>query len=202
MNRTVLFALTSLATALLAVGCAPHKIQYYQLSAVPAQPALAPAGPMILVGHIAVPVALQDGRIRYREGANEVGAYEYHRWIEQPGMMVRDSLIMTLRSSGRYSAVQETGSGALGDYTVRGKLLEFAEIDNAGIQTRVTLDLELRESKTGRLVWNQTLTHNDPVEAKKVAAVAQSLDRNLQTVVTRASEAIGGYVGAHPVASR
>jgi hypothetical protein len=85
---------------------------------------------------IATPESLQDARIRYRAGANEMGSYEYHRWEERPGAMVRDSLVRALRASGKYRRVLESSSSAIGDYLLRGKLYEFAEVDNPAIQTR------------------------------------------------------------------
>jgi ABC-type uncharacterized transport system auxiliary subunit len=197
MIRTTLVLVVALL--LLASGCAPHKVQYYQLSAVTKPVAPAETGPVVLVGRIATPQALQDGRIRYRDGLNAVGAYEYHRWTDPPGIMVRDSLIHVLRASGKYKSVQEMGSSAEGDYAVRGKLVEFSEMDGNGIATRVSLDLELREVRTGRLVWNDVLTHDDPVQAKTVPDVVQSLDRNLQVVLGDAASAIGSYVAAHPL---
>ena len=187
------------AVLLFVSGCAPHKIQYYQISTIVKQPASVETGPVLLVGRIATPLALQDGRIRYLAGANEVGAYEYHRWTDPPGIMVRESLIHVLRASGKFKSVQETASSAEGDYNLRGKLLEFSEVDGNGIATRITLDLELREIKTGRLVWNETLTHDDPAPAKTVADVVQSLDRNLQVVLGNAANDIGTYVAAHPL---
>ena len=193
---------TSLVVALLllASACAPHRIQYYQISTSVRPPAPAETGPVLLVGRIATPLALQDGRIRYLAGPNEVGAYEFHRWTDPPGIMVKDSLIHVLRASGKFKSVQEASSSADGDYNLRGKLLEFSEVDVSGIATRVSLDLELREVKTGRLVWNETLTHDDPVQAKsKVADVVQSLDRNLQTVLGNAASDISTYVAAHPL---
>jgi ABC-type uncharacterized transport system auxiliary subunit len=210
MSRTSLIsAMPIAAVMLLAVllqssGCTPHRVQYYQLSAnvKPAVPA--ETGPVMLVGRIATPQALQDGRIRYHAGSNEVGAYEYHRWTDPPGMLVRESLIHVLRASGKFKSVQEAGSTAEGDYTVRGKLLEFSELDGNGgngIVTRVSLDLELREVKTGRLVWNEVLTHDDPVQAKTVSDVVQSLDRNLQMVLGDAASAIGSYVTTHTLRS-
>ena len=84
-----------------------------------------PDGPTILVGLIATPESLQDGRIRYRAGANETGSYEYHRWTERPGAMVRDSLVRALRASGKYQRVLESSSSAMGDYLVRGKALRI-----------------------------------------------------------------------------
>lgn len=185
------------ALLLFTSSCLPHRVQYYQLSTIVKPVAPLETGPVILVGRIATPQALQDGRIRYREGPNEVGAYEYHRWTDPPGILVKDSLIQVLRATGKFKAVEEAASSASGDYSVRGRLLEFAELDGNGIATRVSLDLELREVKTGSLVWNQVLTHDEPVQAKKVADVVQSLDRNLQVVLGDAASAITSYVAAH-----
>ena len=67
--------------------------------------------------------------------------------------------------------------------------------------TRISLDLELREVKTGRLIWNGILTHDDPVQAKKVSDVVQSLDRNLQVVLGEAASAIGSHVSDPPLKS-
>jgi ABC-type uncharacterized transport system auxiliary subunit len=187
------------ALLLLASGCAPHKIQYYQISAS-VKPALpAETGPVLLVGRIVTPMALQDGRIRYLAGLNEVGTYEYHRWTDPPGIMVKDALIHVLRASGKFKSVQEAASSAEGDYNLRGKLLEFSEVDSNGISTRISLDLELREVRTGRLVWNETFTHDDPAQAKTVSDVVQSLDRNLQVVLGNVASDVGTYVAAHPI---
>jgi ABC-type uncharacterized transport system auxiliary subunit len=195
MNRTSLIV----AALLFASGCATHKVQYYQISTSVKQAASAETGPVLLVGHIATPLALQDGRIRYLAGANEVGAYEYHRWTDPPGIMVKESLVHVLRASGKFKSVQDAASSVEGDYTLRGKLIEFSEVDSSGIATRVSLDLELRDVKTGRLVWNQTFTHDDPVQAKTVADVVASLDRNLQVVLGNAATDIGAYVTSHPL---
>jgi ABC-type uncharacterized transport system auxiliary subunit len=204
MIRMSLTAAVSIASVLLMSGCTPHRVQYYQLSANVKPAAPAETGPILLVGRIATPQALQDGRIRYHAGSNEVGAYEYHRWTDPPGMLVRESLIHVLRASGKFKSVQEAGSTAEGDYTLRGKLLEFSELDGNGgngIVTRVSLDLELREVRTGRQVWDQVLTHDDPVQAKTVSDVVQSLDRNLQVVLGDAASAIGSYVTTHALRS-
>lgn len=204
MIRTSLFAVVSIPLLLVTSSCAPHRVQYYQLSTNVKPAASAETGPVVLVGRIATPLALQDGRIRYHAGSNEVGAYEYHRWTDPPGILVRESLIHVLRATGKFKSVQEAGSTAEGDYVVRGKLLEFSELDSSGangITTRVSLDLDLREVKTGRLVWNQVLTHDDPVQAKTVSDVVQSLDRNLQVVLGDAASAIGSYATAHPLRS-
>src|SRR5580658_6539734 len=127
---------------LLDVGCLDSRPVHYYTIQTPAAPVAppAPGGPAITVGNIAMP-ELQDGRIRYRIGSNEVGAYQFHRWTERPGTMISESLVRTLRASGKYRSVSESGSSAAGDYLLRGKLYEFDEVDRETIQTSISLQV-------------------------------------------------------------
>src|SRR5215475_5536808 len=92
-----------IAGCLAGSGCVSSRpVHYYTLGATPPPANHGKAGGLILlVGKIATPEALQDGRIRYRAGSNEAGAYEYHRWTERPSVMVQDMLSQALRSSGK-----------------------------------------------------------------------------------------------------
>ena len=170
-------------------------IHYYAINP-PAASAAAPKpdGPALLIGRIATPEALQDGRIRYRSGSNEVGAYEYHRWTERPAAMVQDLLLRTLRASGKYLQVQEAYTAAAGDYLVLGKLYELEEIDNPSIRTRVSLRLEMLDRKTGVVVWNRHYDRDEPVEGKTIHEVVLSLERNLQQVITTATSGIDAFL--------
>ena len=190
-----------IAGALLWAGCAPTvKVHYYTIqppaiqAASPSANPTASDGVVLLVGDIATPAALQDGRIRYRAESNETGGYEYHRWVERPGTMVRNSLVRALRASGRYQHVLDAGSTAPGDYLVRGKLTEFGEVDGTSIQTRISLQVELVDRKTNRTVWDRIMEREEPVGSKDVPNVVQSLDRNLQHVVSDTATEIDRFL--------
>ena len=180
-----------LACLLLAACVGEKPIHYYRVNQ-PAAPAAAVKanGPILLVARIAAPEALQDNRIRYRAGANEVGAYEYHRWTDRPSLMVRELLIQTLRDSGRYRQVQEASSSAVGDFLLRGRLDEFDEIDEPALHSRVSLRLELVDRKTGLVVWDRHFHREEPIAAKNIKDVVASLERNLQQVIAEASAAL------------
>jgi len=145
---------------------------------------------VLVIGRITTPEALQDGRIRYRAGSNEVGAYEYHRWTERPAAMVEDLLIQALRASGKFRQVLEANSGPAGDFLIRGRLREFAEVDDPGIQTRVSLRLEMIERKSGAVVWDHDYARDEPVDGKTMKEVVLSMEHNLQQVVVQAASAI------------
>jgi ABC-type uncharacterized transport system auxiliary subunit len=176
-------------------GCLDSRpVHYYTIEPPPAPTVLpAPAGPAITVGNIAMP-ELQDGRIRYRIGANEVGAYQFHRWIERPGIMVSQSLVQALRASGKYRSVMESSSLAAGDYQLRGELYEFDEVDSETIQTSVSLQVNLVDVKTRQLVWGELLRREEPVSSKNVQEVVASLDRNLHAVVKEATDGISHFL--------
>jgi ABC-type uncharacterized transport system auxiliary subunit len=190
----------SVIAILLLTSCVPTRpVHYYTLApaSVPTYQTKAD-GLTILVGAIITPESLQDARIRYRTGTNETGSYEYHRWTERPGAIVRDSLVRALRASGKYQRVLESSSSAIGDYMVRGKLYEFAEVDNPAIQTKISLHLELIDKKTGHSVWDHAFEHEEPASGKSIGDVVQSMDRNLRQVAADAAAEIDGFLaGRH-----
>jgi cholesterol transport system auxiliary component len=186
-----------IAGILTGVGCVSSKpVHYYTLEPAASRPAPQPRqdGLTLLMGSIATPEALQDGRIRYRRGANEAGAYEYHRWTERPGEMVRNSLMRALRASGKYRRVIEAGSAATGDYLLRGKLYEFDELDNSAIRTRISLQVELVDRKTNRNVWDRIVEREESVHGRTVLDVVQSLDRNLLAVTREITTQIDQFL--------
>jgi cholesterol transport system auxiliary component len=187
-----------MAGCLANAGCVSSKpVHQYTLgAAAPHASAGNPDGVVLLVGNIATSEALQDSRIRYRDGSDEAGAYEYHRWTERPGIMVRDALIVALRNSGKYQRVLESGSSINGDYLLRGKLAEFDEVDGASIQTRISLHVDLIDVKTNQNVWDRTTEREEPVSGKTVVEVVQSLDRNLQFVVNEIAGEIDKVLAA------
>lgn len=190
-----LVALIALLCAMSAACVGGRPIHYYTINppvAAAANPR--PDGPALLIGRIATPDALQDGRIHYRSGSNEVGAYEYHRWMERPAAMVQDLLLRTLQASGKYRTVQEASTAASGDYLVRGKLYDFEETDNPGMRTRVSLRLELLDRKTGMVVWNRLYDRDEPVEGKTIQEVVRSLERSLQQVIANAASGIDAFL--------
>ena len=184
-NRVRSVIQVCLILALCALGSAcvsPKPIRYYRID-LPSTttPAAGTAYPVtIAVGTIECPPIMKDGRILYQVGAHEVGAYEYHRWVETPDRMIQSSLVRLLRSSGKYPSVDVQRSNTKADYIVAGRIYEFSEIDKPEIHTRVSLEIELRDVKTGRIVWSRLYTREDPVRGKEVPDVVSSLDQNLK----------------------
>jgi ABC-type uncharacterized transport system auxiliary subunit len=180
MKASRCLIVATLALSFAACG-ATRPIKYYQLE-IP--PATSPGGGdgfkvSIQVGNIESPPIMRDGRILYQVGTHEVGAYEYHRWVETPDRVVQDSLLRLLRSSGKFQSVDTLRSNVKPDYVIQGKIYEFSEMDKPPVFARVSLEIELHDGKTGRTVWSRIYTNEESVSGKEVPDVVHSLDQNL-----------------------
>jgi cholesterol transport system auxiliary component len=186
-------------------GCgATRPSKYYQLT-VPADAATAAveksgAVPVtLLLGSLFTTHLYREDRIIYGNGAEEMGTYEYQRWAEPPAEMIEEVLLRELRASGRYRAVSIRRSNVRGDFAIRGRLYDFKEIDGRPIMARVTLELEMRDLKSGATVWTHYYSHDEPVSNKDVPAVVAALDKNVQNGIKEVVASLDEYFAAHPV---
>lgn len=189
----------------LSVGCgAARPARYYQLT-VPQETTADPSGDLlpvtILMGPIMSSHLYREDRIVYSSSGEDMGTYEYQRWAEPPTEMIQEVLFRALRSSGRYRAVYPQRSSIRGDYLLHGRLYDFKEITGSSMSARLSLDLELRDTKTGTTVWTHSYNHNEPVSGKDVSAVVAALNRNVQRATNEFTAGLMQYFSAHPPAT-
>jgi len=104
-----------------------------------------------------------------------------------------DVLLRDLRASGKYRAVDVLRSNSHGDFILYGRLYDFKEISASPLMARVTVDLELRETKTGSTVWTHFYSHDEPVSGKDISAVVAALDRNAQRGMVEVESSLSQY---------
>jgi ABC-type uncharacterized transport system auxiliary subunit len=188
----------------LSVGCgAARPAKYYQLTVSKETAADPPGDPLpitILMGPIMSSHLYREDHIVYSSSGEDMGTYEYQRWAEPPTEMIQDVLFRALRSSGRYRAVYAQRSSIRGDYLLHGHLYDFKEVTGSPLSARFSLDLELRDTKTGTTVWTHIYNHDEPVSGKDVSAVVAALNRNVQRATNEFSASLGQYFSAHPPA--
>lgn len=182
MNRGFI-SLAIMAAGLLA-GCgAARPSKYYQLT-VPggAAPAAerSPFPVMLLLGPLRASHLYREDHIVYSSSGMSMGTYQYQQWTQAPTEMLVEVLLRELRASGRYRAVDILRSNSHGDYILYGRLFDFKEVSGAPLLARLTVDFELRETKTGSIVWTHYYSHDEPVSGKDISAVVAALDRNSQ----------------------
>jgi ABC-type uncharacterized transport system auxiliary subunit len=97
--------------------------------------------------------------------------------------------------------VYEMRSSVRGDYLLHGRLYDFKEVDGNPSVARMRMDLELKDLKTGSVVWNHSYQHDEPVDGKNVSAVATALDHNVQQCAKQVAAELQTYFAAHPQTS-
>ena len=196
------------ALALLCVlvaGCgAARPSRYYQLtppSGNAADPSAANVYPVtILVGQLMSSHLYREDHIVYSSSGENMGIYEYQRWVAPPAEMIQDVIFRSLRASGRFRSVHTLRSSARGDYLLHGHLYDFEEIVGSPMSARLTLELYMRDTKTGDTVWTHLYTHDEPVSGKDVSAVVAALNRNVQRATNEFNASLAQYFSAHPPA--
>jgi ABC-type uncharacterized transport system auxiliary subunit len=190
-NRPILVSLLALSLS----GCVSNKpIRYYTIKP-PAAPALSTSTHPVslLVAAVSGSEILRDTPIAYRVGANEIGTYQYRRWAESPVEMLKGNLIRLLSSSGDYQSVASLGSTSEGQFVVRGKLYDFEEVDGASITGLVSMEFELYERKSGKVVWSHFYSQSEPVQSKEISAIVTALDVNLDRGLNEVAAGLNQY---------
>jgi ABC-type uncharacterized transport system auxiliary subunit len=190
------------AISLLAVGLgscgSARPVRHYTLQ-LPAVPDPSPTNVYpftLVVGRIQAPEILEEEPIVYRTGPNEIDTYPYHQWVESPAQMVRDRLARRLRDSGKYRSVVQLGSSLQGDFVLHGMLYDFEEVDAERVETLVTMEFVLVDSKTRTAVWTHYYSQRLPVPGKTIPEVVTALDRNLEQGLTEISAGLDAYFSA------
>jgi ABC-type uncharacterized transport system auxiliary subunit len=184
-------------------GCgATRSSKYYQLSVPPEaapveRPEAVPA--TLLIGTFFTSHLYREDRIVFGNGPEEMGTYEYQRWAEPPTEMIEEVLLRELRASGHYRAVRVRRSNMSGDFAIRGRLYDFKEVEGNPISARLTMELEMRDLKSGATVWSHYYTHDEPASKKDVAAIVTALDQNVQLAVKEMVSSLDQYFAEHPV---
>jgi ABC-type uncharacterized transport system auxiliary subunit len=181
-------------------GCgAARPAKYYQLT-VPTESSTESSSTIpvtILMGPLESSHLYREDHIVYSSNAEDMGIYEYQRWAEPPTEMIQQILFRVLRSSGRYRAVYAQRSSIRGDYLLHGQLYDFKEISGSPMSARLSLELELRDTKSGDTVWTRLYNHDELVSGKDVSAVVAALDRNVQRATEEFSASLTQYFSTH-----
>lgn len=189
---------------LLTGGCGAARPSKYYYLTLPSASGSASADPVpvaLLVGPIRASHLYREDQIVYSGPGANMGTYEYQRWAAPPTEMIAEVLLRELRNSGHYRAVNELRSSSRGDFVLYGHLYDFKELEGNPAAARMTLEFELRDVKTGTVVWNLFYQHDEPVSGKDASAVAAALDRNAQQWAKQVSTQLQAYFQAHPPAT-
>lgn len=184
-RRKLRLAAIGLAAAwLLSCGSSPRP-NYYTLR-VPAAPAAHDPKTAAVLGveRLGAPEVLRNDRILYYESPTQLNFYENHRWSSDPSSMVRDSMAGELSQAGVFSEVRLLPARDPVDYLLRGRLLNFEEIDyEGGAKGRVRLELTLVRVRDHKVLWSDARQAQVPAQGKEVAGVVEALNAASEQVL-------------------
>jgi ABC-type uncharacterized transport system auxiliary subunit len=195
------FAIGALLAAGLS-GCGSMKpVKYYQLTHPPTSTlgnSASPVDATLLVRPFQTSHLYREDRIVYGGEGEEVGLYEYQRWVEPPVELLQDALARGLRSSGHFKSVTKLRSDSSAEFILLGHLYAFREVSTGGVVARLNFDVELMDLKLGKAIWRHTYNHDEPSSGKTVAGVAAAMDKNVQLSVQEIHDGVLQALANYP----
>jgi len=186
--------------ALLLTGCGGKVLHpsYYTLE-IPSPPK-PPATDAIVAATLAVrrfetAPYLRQGRIVYRESAQQVGFYEYRRWASDPAMSVTDAMIDSVRTARLFSFVKLYDGQDKPDYVMSGRLERLDEIDYGdGVRVEAKLSADLVNVRTGATVWSESASSEFRVDTRDmesvVAEMSHAVEKSVGQLVTSLTDKV------------
>jgi ABC-type uncharacterized transport system auxiliary subunit len=170
-------------------GCGSvHYPAHYTLNFEPSVQAPAPARSIgtVAVAELGCPDYLCADRIVYRPTPAEVGFYEYHRWAVSPREMIAHYLADRVRARSLFARVTDAESHVATDFVLNGTIERLEEVDEARRVAAVcALSAQLRDTRTGSVVWSGTTTERVAVEQRDVAGLVNGLTTAVRNSVDR-----------------
>ena len=74
---------------------------------------------------------------------------------------------------------------------------DFKELGGSALSTRVTIEWDLRDTKSGATVLTHYYTHDEPAGGKDIAAVVAALDRNAHRGIAEIKSTLDQYFSSH-----
>lgn len=183
--------MTVLAVALLLTGCGGKILYptYYTMDLPPAPTNLAAKarfpGTLAVRPFESAPYIRQK-KIIYRPVPEEIGFYEYHQWVTDPGEMVTTAVMDSLRASGLFSSVKRYDGQNQQDYLMVGRLEKLEEIDyGGGVSVTAELSAELIDLHSGATEWTDDAAETLKVDEHSVNSVVIELSRAVQKSIDR-----------------
>jgi ABC-type uncharacterized transport system auxiliary subunit len=127
---------------------------------------------------------LRNDRLVYYSSPTQVGLYDYHRWISDPSTMLRDDIAQRIRQAALFADVQLLPARAESNYFLRGRVLNFEEVDYEGPVTgRVGLDLSLVRVSDRQVIWSGTKVVKVAAAGQGHAAVVEAMNAASEQVL-------------------
>lgn len=191
-----------LLAAALGAGCGPGaQTRYYTLRTPPPPISPRPQTNLVLqVERFDAPEMLRDDRIVYYTSPTELNFHQNHRWSASPTALLSDLAVKYFAETGLFKHVYDYPAPVHADYTLRGRVLDFAEMDyeksgNGKLGTaRVGLNLDLVRTRDNEVVWSARKVDEAPIASKGMRGVVKAMNAASQKLMLNAYSGIAAVV--------
>jgi ABC-type uncharacterized transport system auxiliary subunit len=186
-----LIAISSVLTALIILaGCggAVKYPKYYTMDVPPPPdpPAQGNIRATLAVREFRSPEYLHQGAIVYKTSPEQIGLYNYHRWVTDPRELVTDAVVDRLRASGNFTQVKPYDGRSDIDYVLSGRLEKLEEIDyEGGVKVEVAISAQMVQLSTGSAVWTNSVDEMGQVDKRGVPAVVSAMNRMMEKAIEK-----------------
>jgi ABC-type uncharacterized transport system auxiliary subunit len=130
------------------------------------------------------PDIMRGDRIVYYQSSTQLNFYQQHRWSANPTAMLAEMCQRWLEQKGVFDQVQLAPYRDPVDYTLRGRVLDFEEVDDpAGVKGRVGLELTLVRSRNRQTIFFERRQVETAAQEKGMAGVVSALTRATQQLL-------------------
>jgi uncharacterized lipoprotein YmbA len=186
-NLLALLALSGMLMSLAACGGKVRYPNYYVLDIRPPVPVASQAQPLlgsVAVRNFAAPSFLRAGPIVYRDSPEQINFYYYHRWAVDPRTAVTNAVLRKMQASGIFQSVNLFDAREPSDYLVTGRLEHLEEVDQGRhVYVEVHLSAQLRDLKSGDVVWNDSCSETTQLERRAVPGVVAQMSQTTEKAV-------------------
>lgn len=187
-NAVAIVCLTAIVLAGAGCGGKIHYPNYYVLNVptapAPSDPQAKPRLGSVAVRNFSAPSFLRAGPIVYRESAEQINFYQYHRWAIDPRASVTNALLQNIQARGLFASVAQYDGREASDYLITGRLDQLEEIDNGrDVRIAVSLSAQLMRLKTGEVIWRDTTSEVTRLEHRTVSGVVTEMSQAVQKSV-------------------
>ena len=181
--------------AILFAGCSitqpTVKVDYYQLD-YPSPASTQPRQLDVVLGirRFGIAAAYDHDRLEERDKGFRTTQSYYHRWVNNPRMMLSDLLLRDVQASGNYKAVVMLPANVLPDYEINGFVQDIVK-DNTGPAPQVVISMDVtllrnqdRPSQS-RVVFQKTYASQIPCPDNSPSGIAKAMSQAFADISSR-----------------
>ena len=189
MKRNKLLFWVAVSLCFLLCSCSLTKprpeVHHYTLTLHVPEVSSSTAKATLLVRTFSAHDPYNQERLVYRSSPYLMDFYNYHRWAASPTEQLSDWTRKYMRSSGLFSLVYPTGEG-IADFTLHGSIRQFDEVDHGETwEAALSVDFWLTRADQRTPLWLHTYTTTQQTAQRNPAAVAETMSRNLESILNQ-----------------